>query len=62
MSKEIRESAERVIKYLGDSLSHGATVGDMHNVCRAYLAEHPADEKKLVIRRINWKGEVISHE
>lgn len=48
MSKEVREAAQRVIKHLGDSLNSGATVGDMHDVCRAWLAEHPEDSDEAV--------------
>lgn len=48
MSKQVREAAQRVIKHLGDSLNSGATVGDMYDVCRAWLAEHPDDDDTLV--------------
>ena len=48
----VREAAQRVIMYLSDSPDSGATVGDIHDVCRAWLAEHPADDDIAVT--VEW--------
>jgi hypothetical protein len=62
MSKQVREAAQRIIDF---NVRNGQELGDDTTVCRAWLAEHPADDENpvdvewLISVGFKWSNEDI---